>query len=172
MVKVKNNGKQPYHFGRILAFGNGVVTAVKEDDIKIFCDNKAGAYVFDKDFEVVDENFNKKEIAEKTARQGKALIEAEKKLRPEIEKEIREKLTIEFKENIEILEKLIGEKEKEIISLQEENKKAEDKNFVFDPAIHSVEHRGAGKWYVMKNEEKIKGPLSEDDKNTFEGLLI
>lgn len=173
MVKVKNNGKQPYYFGRILAFGNGVVTAVKEDDIKIFCDNKAGAYVFDKDFEVVDENFNKKKLAEETARKGKALIEAEKKLRPEIEKEIREKLTLEFKKGVELLEKLLEEKEKEIISLKEENKKAEeDKDFVFDPAIHSVEHRGAGKWYVMKNEEKIKGPLSEDDKNTFEGLLI
>ncbi len=173
MVKIKNNGKQPYHFGRVLAFGNGVITPVNEDDIKIFCDNKAGAYVFDKDFEIVDEDFNKKKLAEKTAMQGKALIEAEKKLRPKIEKEIHAKLTLEFHDNIKNLEKLLVEKENEIISLKEENKKAEgDKDFVFDPAIHSIAHRGAGKWYVMENEEKIKGPLSEDDKNTFEGLLI
>lgn len=170
MVKVKNNGKQPYFFGRVLAFGNGVVTAVKEDDIKIFCDNKAGAYVFDKDFEVVDENFNKKKLAEETARKGKALIEAEKKLRPEIEKEIREKLTLEFKKGVELLEKLLEDKEKEIISLKKTNE--ESKDFVFDPAIHSVEHRGGGKWYVMENENKIKGPLSEDDRKTFESLLI
>ncbi len=170
MVKIKNNGKQPYHFGRILAFGNGVVTAVKEDDIKIFCDNKAGAYVFDKDFEVVDENFNKKQLAEKTARQGKALIEAEKKLRPEIEKEIREKLTSEFEDNMKNLEKLLVEKEKEIISLKKE--KEDNKEFVFDPEIHIIEHRGAGKWYVMKGGEKIKGPLSEEEKEIFEGMLI
>lgn len=173
MVKIKNNGKQPYHFGRILAFGNGVVTPVKEEDIKIFCDNKAGAYVFDKDFEVVDENYNKKKLAEKTAMQGKAIIEAEKKLRPEIEKEIREKLTVEFKEGVELLEKLLSEKEKEIISLKKTIEESqEDNDFVFDPAIHSVEHRGGGKYYVIENENKVKGPLSEDDRKTFESLLI
>lgn len=170
MVKVKNNGRQPRFFGRVLASGSGGVTSVKEEDLKDFCATVSGAYVFDKYFEVVDENYNKKKLAEKTALQEKAFIEAEKKLRPEIEKEIREKLTVEFKEGVELLEKLLSEKEQEIISLKKTNE--ENKDFVFDPAIHSVEHRGGGNWYVMENENKVKGPLSEDDKKTFESLLI
>lgn len=46
------------------------------------------------------------------------------------------------------------------------------KGFAFDPAIHSVEHRGAGKYFVMdESDNKVYGPLTEDEKVTFMKMI-
>ena len=46
-----------------------------------------------------------------------------------------------------------------------------DGEFVLDPEKHHIEHRGGGSWYVMDQEEKVHGPLSEEDRKKFEDML-
>ena len=42
--------------------------------------------------------------------------------------------------------------------------------FLFDPKKHKVSHRGGGKWYIMEGDEKIKGPLTPEEKIIFQGM--
>jgi len=46
--------------------------------------------------------------------------------------------------------------------------KEPSKPFLFDPKKHKVSHRGAGKWFVMEGDEKIKGPLTPEQKITYQ----
>lgn len=40
----------------------------------------------------------------------------------------------------------------------------------FDPEIHTVKHRGGGKWYVMEGDEKVEGPLSPEDRIKYQAI--
>ena len=45
-------------------------------------------------------------------------------------------------------------------------------NFTFDPARHTIEHRGRGKFFVMdENDEKVYGPLTDYEKEQYEDIL-
>ena len=44
------------------------------------------------------------------------------------------------------------------------------KPFLFDPKKHKVSHRGGGKWFIMEGDEKIKGPLTPEEKIIFQGM--
>ena len=47
-----------------------------------------------------------------------------------------------------------------------------DKPFEFDPEIHTIDHRGGGSYFVMdQNDEKVYGPLSDEEKTTFSAML-
>ena len=40
----------------------------------------------------------------------------------------------------------------------------------FKPGLHKVKHRGGGQWFVMLGNEKIKGPLSPEDRIKYQAI--
>lgn len=44
-------------------------------------------------------------------------------------------------------------------------------SFVFDPEKHHIEHRGAGKWFVMEGDKKIYGPLTTEEREAYEYVI-
>ena len=57
----------------------------------------------------------------------------------------------------------------EDVELEPETEK-EPEGWKFDPYMHTVKHRGGGKWYVMEGDEKIEGPLSPEDRIKYQAM--
>ena len=56
--------------------------------------------------------------------------------------------------------------------VKEETEPETDKPFVFDPEVHTIDHRGRGVYWVMdQNEEKVYGPLTDEEKAKFTAML-
>lgn len=190
-VKIKNSGN-PVIIGGILVPGGNKVTPVDEAALNDYSKAVAGSHVFTNFLTVVDEDYEKRKKVEAEAAKNMALNEARKKIEPMIREELAEKIGKEFSEKIEGLEKLNADLVKENEALKKANiealagnasasgdgegaektdDKPDDGEFVFDPEKHHIEHRGAGKWWVMDQEEKVHGPLSAEDRAKFEELL-
>lgn len=46
-----------------------------------------------------------------------------------------------------------------------------DESFSFNPFRHKIVHRGGGSWFVMEGNSKRYGPLTPEEKITFEALI-
>lgn len=184
MVTFRNNSAGPIYIGSVLCQGGGAESTVNENDLKAFAKTPSGSFFFDESLiEIVDEDQKKKEQSQLEALTAQAMAKARQELSPIIEKEIREKLEAEYGESISILKKQIDDltiniddnknddEPLENITEDKPKEKPESKEFVFDPEKHSVEHRGGGNWFVMELEEKVYGPLDEDEKTKFESML-
>ncbi|MCK5133220.1 MAG: hypothetical protein KAR40_13845 [Candidatus Sabulitectum sp.] len=185
-VKIKNSGA-PVVIGGVIANGYGAVTPVDEDALKDYCKAVAGSHVFTNFLTVVDEDYEKKKKAEAAALEAKAVNDVKAKVVGEVEKELNAKIGKKYKAEIEGLNTKISDLNLKVKILTEENMalkegkvpseekaKAEtgdDGDFVLDPEKHHIEHRGAGKWFVMDQEEKVHGPLSADDRKKYEEML-
>lgn len=191
-LKIKNTGS-PVEIGTTLCHGGGNITpGVSERDFKSYIRTPGGSYNFDNFLTVIDENYENKLKADKEVLEAKALLEAEKKIRPRIEAEIKKTLDAKYKKHITALEKKISDLNAEILAFsdmpdltedqkpveepepekkEEKKDKPEIEGFVFDPEKHHIEHRGGGHWYVMELEGKVHGPLTEEEKTAFGELL-
>lgn len=187
MVKVKNSGNPVVIGGTIVQ--KGVVTSVDEAALKDYCKATSGSHVFTNFLTVVDEDYDKRKKAEAAALEAKALNDAKAMVLPEVEADLRKSIGKEFKKKIKGLNDKISSLVEEVKVLTAENlglnkvpvsspetpeveeKKEDGPGFVFDQNKHSIEHRGGGSWFVMDQEEKVHGPLSQEDRAKFEELL-
>jgi len=171
MTKVKNKGNQIF-IGKKLC-PNGKITTVDEKDLEAFCKTPGGAALLDTSLFIYDEDFQKQKAASQIALKQKAESKARQELAPVLEKEIRAKLKKEYAKKIDGLESIISDLKKKIETVDNLVSDPVDvkDTFVFDPENHTVEHRGAGKYFVMDLEDKkLYGPLTEDEKTEFEAM--
>lgn len=185
MIKVKNKGN-PVYVGRILC-QRGLNTDVNEQALMDFCKTPSGAALYNTTLFAVDGDLKKRMATERNLIKEQALSEARQDLGPVIKKEIEAKLRKEMEASFKALEKKVSDlvKGKSILEDQikvlkkgdsgsgatEKNDVIPNKPFVFDPEAHTIEHRGAGKFWVMDSEDKkLYGPLTEDEKQQFEEM--
>lgn len=172
MIKVKNKGNQIF-IGKALCL-NGKITPVDEKDLQAFCKTPGGAALLDTSLFIYDEDFKKQKAASVIALKQQAEAKVRQELTPVLEKEIRAKLEKEFGKKIKSFEATISEPKKKLEKVDDlvsDDKDADSEEFVFDPENHTVEHRGAGKYFVMDLEDKkLYGPLTDDEKTKFEAM--
>lgn len=179
MIKVKNKGNQIF-IGRKLC-PNGKITPVDEKDLHAFCKTPGGAALLDTSLFIYDEDFKKQKAASTIALKQQAEAKVRQELTPVLEKEIRAKVEKEciktmkeMRAEIDSQDALIAELKKKLEKVDDlvsDDKGADSKEFVFDPENHTVEHRGAGKYFVMDLEDKkLYGPLTDDEKTKFEAM--
>jgi len=174
-IKIKNKGN-PVFIGSVLCTGGGAISTVSAKDLEVFGANRAGAFLLSSTISVFDEDLKRQQAAE--LNQAKSHIEAKvrQELAPVLEKEIRAKVEKEYEEMIDKMQKDIDDLEITVAELKKRKtiaKKSESKgkDFILDPENHHIEHRGAGKWFVMDQEEKVYGPLTDAEKADFEEKL-
>lgn len=46
-----------------------------------------------------------------------------------------------------------------------------DADFVFDPEVHHIEHRGGGKYYVMDQETKVSDAISKEEADAYTAMI-
>lgn len=173
MIKVKNKGNQIF-IGRKLC-PNGKITPVDEKDLHAFCKTPGGAALLDTSLFIYDEDFKKQKAASVIALKQQAEAKVRQELTPVLEKEIRAKLEKEFAKKIKSFEATISELKKKLEKVDDlvsDDKDADSKEFVFDPENHTIEHRGAGKFYVMDLEDNkvMDRALTDDEKTKFEAM--
>lgn len=179
-VEVKNIGGPVIIGGKIVP-GDGATTPVDSDALKDYCKAVSGSHVFTNFLTVVDDDYEKKKKVEAAALKAKAVNEVKAEVLKEVEVDLTAKIGKKYKAEIEGLNGKISDLNGQIKTLTEENltlkkgsvpsddeKKGE---FVLDPEKHHIEHRGGGSWYVMDQEEKVNGPLSDADRAKFEEML-
>lgn len=178
MIKVKNKGSAIF-IGKILCDGNGKITPVIPNDLKAFCLTPSGAALLNVSLFIYDEDFQKKQKADLMAVKSQAMAEARQELAPVLEGEIEKKIKAKYDKKIKSLEEKISAlvsrlddpNEPDASKKTAEVDKKKEKEFSFDPENHTVEHRGAGKYFVMDLEDnKIHGPLSDEEKTQFEAM--
>lgn len=182
-VEIKNAGN-PVVIGGVIAAGYGKVTSVDEDAFADYCKGVAGSHVFANFLTVVDKDYEKKKRAESAAVAAKAVNEVKAKVLKEVEADLTVKIGKKYQAEIDGLNGKISDLNGQIETLTKENmtlkagavppseeEKVADGEFVLDPEKHHIEHRGAGKWFVMDQEEKVHGPLSEGDRAKYEEML-
>lgn len=183
-LKVKNKGN-PVYIGTALC-DRGLTTTVNTADFLAFCKTPSGAALYNTSIFAMDADIKKRQDIERKAIKSQALAEVRKELGPVIEKEVEAKLREEMEASFKALEQRVDDLVKENAGLKtqiEDFEKAgsenqpvtdgdsEDESFVFDPEKHHVEHRGAGQWWVMDQEEKVHGPLSSEEKEAYEEII-
>jgi len=172
-IKIKNKGN-PVFIGTILCGGGGAISTVSAKDLEVFGANRAGAFLLSSTISVFDEDLKRQQAAELNQAKSQAEAKVRQELAPVLEKEIRAKVEKEYEEMIDKMQKDIDVLDATIAELKKGKgpaKKAELKKFSLDPEKHHIEHRGAGKWFVMNQEEKVYGPLTDAEKTDFEENL-
>lgn len=169
-VKVKNKGSQIFIGPKLCPTGR--ITPVDEKDLEVFCGTPGGSALLNKSLFIYDDDFKKQKEASANAMRQQAEAKVRQELTPVLEKEIKAKLEKIYGKKIEDLEKTISSLEKKLDAVDDLVSDDDDsKEFVFDPENHTIEHRGAGKYFVMSLEDKkLYGPLTEDEKANFEAM--
>ena len=177
-IKVKNKGN-PVYIGKVLC-NRGTITSVKKQDYIDFCKTPSGKALHNNSFFIIDGNIKKQQDAERDALRSQIEAKVRQELGPVIEREVGLKLEKEYGKRIDDLKEDIDFKDIEIRDLEnriDELQKGGDgsdvinEGFVFDPEAHIIEHRGAGKYFVMNaKDEKLYGPLTNEEKTTFEDI--
>jgi len=183
-INIKNKGSVIY-IGKTLCRGGGSITAVDKKDLENFCKTPGGAARYNTTLFVRDKDFESQKKAERNALKTQAEAEAIQKLEPIIRKEISEEVEKKYKRIIEGFQKKIeeltaaaspeetgGDENDDAAGEKSDSEKSDETDeFAFDPETHHIEHRGGGSWFVMNQETKIKGPLTEDERAEFEATL-
>lgn len=186
-IKVKNKGN-PVYIGKVLC-NRGTITSVKKQDYIDFCKTPSGKALHNNSFFIVDGNIKKQQDAERDALQSQIEAKVRQELGPVIEREIGLKLEKEYGKRIDDLKADIDSKDVEIRDLEnriDELQKdsvgsdttknddvaaAGNEEFIFNPEEHIIEHRGAGKYFIMDTDDKkLYGPLTDEEKATFEEM--
>lgn len=181
-IKIKNKGN-PVFVGQVLCVGGGTVTEVLAKDLEKFGANQGGAFLLKSTISVFDEDLKRRQAAELNQAKNQAEAKVRQELGPVLEKEIRARLDKEYGSRIEKLKNDIDGLDATVADLKKQLKAAGKSNtpkgkegflpekFDLDPERHHIEHRGAGKWFVMDQEEKVYGPLTDQEKVDFEERL-
>jgi hypothetical protein len=170
MLTIINNYPNPIHIGKSLAYNN-TPTEVSAKDYEAFAKTPMGGnFIKAGHISIVDPNAQTKADLDRLA-----LANA---IRGELEPVIRKEMEVKYKAEIEALKTQLAEKKKIDIKPEtskgkpvesvEESAKAD---FVFNPEIHSIEHRGAGQWFVMEGEKKVYGALTPEERTKFDTLM-
>lgn len=158
-VKIKNTGSRGRVIGGRMCPGGGEETMVEVAALNDFRKATAGSHIFNNHMVIVDKDYVKK-MAEK-AKAAKESGNGDSASLLIVIDGLKEDIVAL---NAEI-DDLNGRLEKDGSSEEKANE------FSFDPEKHHIEHRGAGKWFVMDLEEKVYGPLSEEDRAKFENMI-
>ena len=182
-IKVKNKGSQIF-IGPKLCL-NGKVTPVDEKDLESFCKTPGGSALLNVSLFIYDEDFQRQKAATQGALKQQAEATVRQELTPVLEKEIMAKLEKKYAKRIEVLkidmdlkDGLIADLKKKLetvdnlVSSDDDSGDSDDGEFVFDPESHTVEHRGAGKYYVMDLEDNkvLDRALTKDERAEFEAM--
>lgn len=136
---------------------------VDEDALKKYGSTRMGTIVLNKCIEFASDSKSKK--AENNSVVAGLRAEA---------KEYKERIQRLEAENLELNKKLIESHSGDDSNLKSDvelKKELNDEPFVFDPEKHSVEHRGGGSYFVVdEKNEKVRGPLSEDEKEKYKAM--
>ena len=180
MAKMKIKSKK----GSRLICGKTVTpygwTHIDADELKAYAETRMGKIVLDNCIEYApdEKSIKGKENAEQAAIRAERI--ADKNRITDLEAE-----NTELKARIKDLEFKLTAKSKRTVSAKkdpdpvpmgevEQNESEPEKveDFTFDPARHTIEHRGRGKFFVMdENDEKVYGPLTDDEKEQYEDIL-
>lgn len=176
-IKVKNKGSQIF-IGKKLCL-NGKVTPVDEKDLEAFCKTPGGAALIDVSLFVYSDDFKKQKHASTIALKQKAEAEVRQELTPVLKKEIEANLERKYgkriddlKKNIDSLEALVAELKKDAKSSDTDTKTDDEKEFVFDPENHVIEHKGGGRYYIFDLEDKkvLDRAITKEEKEKFEAM--
>ena len=151
-------------------------TTVDADKLEAFARTRMGKIIMDNciEFEPKVDKTSKAalELASAQAEnaEDKARIQQLEKENRELKDQVK-KLTFELTKSSTKPTKAKKDKTEEI---DPEDLKTDDQSdgFVFDPEKHTIEHRVAGKFFVMdENDDKVYGPLTEDEKAEFSAMI-
>lgn len=160
-IKIKNEGN-PIFIGKALC-ERGTTTMVLKQDYINFCKTPSGRALLNNSVFVIAGDAKKQQRAERDV------------LRNQVEEEI--KIMFEDKLNKLLLDN--EEKDKKIVDLErrieilketgvEILESVEYEEFKFDPEAHIIEHRGAGKYFIMDvDDKKLYGPLTDEERTLF-----
>lgn len=179
MIKIKNKGNQIF-IGKTLC-PKGKVTPVNEKDLQAFCKTPGGAALLDVSLYVYDEDFKKQKAASAIALKQQAEAKVRQELTPVLEKEITAKLEKKFGKKIDALKTDIDSKDARIADLEKKLETVDDlvsddkdneDDFVFDPENHTIEHKGAGRYYIFDLEDNkvLDRAITKEEKEKFEAM--
>jgi regulator of replication initiation timing len=170
MIHIESLFSNPLIIGDKTVYPNKI-ELVSKNDFELWASTKVGKTLIDSDAVlIVDPDEVKKQKTEKE------ILTA--KIRGEIDREVKS-----LKTENKVLKKRISELENALYTKPEESEESDtsensepndnmvDPDFKFDPEIHHIEHRGGGNWFVMNQEEKVYGPITDEEKQTFESKI-
>lgn len=179
-IKIKNEGGT-IEIGGMICTGGGAESSVDEKAFKDYIKTKAGSYVWEKFLTVIDEDFIRRQ--KENAMAINSGVESESAMEDRIREEIEKEHSATFKSLIEKHEKEVSGL-KECIAKLEKGAKTSNKtaandsadktfdiNSDFDPDQHHIEHRGAGKWFVMDGEKKVYAIADQDERERLEKII-
>ena len=144
-------------------------TAVDADSFMKWKSTRMGEIVFKESLEVYSDVKSAKRLESAEVKELRETRSIDKQRIKLLEDE-----NASLKARIVVLESEVPDVPEEVEAPEEvvEVETTSDEGFTFDPEEHTIDHRGNGKYFVMDlNEEKVYGPLTDDERSTFNAMI-
>jgi len=149
--------------------------SVDLDKFMSYKGSRMGAIVIKDSVEIYSDKNSSKKLESAEVRNLKAVRQTDKKRITGLEEEnssLKAKIVELEGQLVELSEQLEGSGDEDDVRPPVVQSGSSDDPFIFNPEIHTIEHKGRGSYFVMdQNDDKVYGPLSEEEKANFNAML-